>query len=178
MQELWLPVVGWEGLYEVSDQGRVRSLPRFRNGRTYGGRPLTAVLNPRYLVVKLRDTATDRSASVSVHALVAAAFIGPRLADQVVRHGANGHMDNSIANLSYGTQAENTQDRRRDGTYGIADNATRRILTSTQVAEIWLSDEPSPALALRYGVHETTIRKIWAGKNWGSVTSTLPSRMA
>ena len=28
MQEVWLPVVGYEGLYEVSDQGRVRSLDR------------------------------------------------------------------------------------------------------------------------------------------------------
>jgi hypothetical protein len=178
MQEVWLPVVGWEGLYEVSDQGRVRSLQRFRNGRTYGGKLLTAVLNPYYLVVRLRDAATSRSASLAIHTLVAAAFIGPRLAGQVVRHGANGPLDNSLANISYGTQAENTQDRWRDGTYGIADNATHRILTSTQVAEIWLSGEPSPALALRYEVHETTIRKIWAGKNWGSVTSSLPARVA
>ena len=33
MTEKWLPIPGWEGLYEVSDHGRVRSLPRVRNTR-------------------------------------------------------------------------------------------------------------------------------------------------
>ena len=177
MQELWLPVVGWEGLYEVSDQGQVRSLPRFRNGRTYGGKVLALMMDPIYTIVHLRDAANRRSMTSRVHTLVATAFIGPRLDGQVVRHGANGRLDNSLANLSYGTQSDNIQDRWRDGTYSIADNAARRILTSTQVAEIWLSGEPSPALALRYGVHETTIRKIWMRKNWGSITSSLPARV-
>ena len=44
--ERWLPVPGWEGLYEVSDLGRVRSLPRPRRPkmRTYGGKLLTPYL--------------------------------------------------------------------------------------------------------------------------------------
>jgi hypothetical protein len=176
MYELWRPIPGWEGLYEASSLGRVRSLPRDRNGRTYGGRLLTAVLNPRYYAVRLRDSGTGRSRSESVHALVAAAFLGPRPKGMVVRHGPGGCLDNSIANLSYGTQQENIYDKRRDGTWLIGDTAARRILHSSEVAEIYQSSETSPALAARYGVSETTIRKIWAGKNWRSVTRQLPQR--
>ena len=176
MYEVWRPVVGWEGLYEASSLGRVRSLPRERNGRAYGGRLLTAVLNPRYYVVRLQDSGTGRSRSESVHALVAAAFLGPRPKGMVVRHGRGGRLDNSIANLSYGTQQENIYDKRRDGTWQSGDTAARRILISSEVIEIYQSSETSPALAARYGVSETTIRKIWAGKNWISVTCQLPQR--
>lgn len=176
MQELWLPVVGWEGLYEVSDHGRVRSLPRTRRNRVYGGKLMLGVRRGPYWAARLRDASTGRQALENVHVLIAAAFIGPRPAGQVVRHGPNGSLDNSVGNLCYGTQKENHEDKRRDGTWAIADTAARRILTSTQVIEIYTSTEPSPALAARYGVNETTIRKIWTRKNWGSITCHLPSR--
>jgi len=41
----WRPVVGYEGLYEVSSNGLVRSLPRRGgNNRTYGGKTLSIIL--------------------------------------------------------------------------------------------------------------------------------------
>ena len=53
-KENWKPVVGFEGLYEVSDQGRVRSLNRVRsNGRFYPGKILSPPKRGRYLKVSL-----------------------------------------------------------------------------------------------------------------------------
>jgi hypothetical protein len=78
MYEVWRPVPDWEGLYEASSLGNVRSLPRQRNGRTYAGRLLKPTLNPRYLVVGISDATTGRRKSTPVHVLVAAAFLGPR----------------------------------------------------------------------------------------------------
>jgi NUMOD4 motif/HNH endonuclease len=167
MQEVWLPVVGYEGLYEVSSLGNVRSIP---GGRRKGG-AIKTFNDGRYLTVNLHRNGTRRK--WGVHVLVAAAFLGPRPDGHVVRHGPNGALDNRASELSYGTQKENCADRKRDGTHPIGDNANRRLLTSSDVIRIWYSAEPSPVLAERYGVHETTIRKIWMGKNWGSVTGSL-----
>ena len=170
MSELWLPVIGWEGLYEVSDLGRVRSLP---GGRRKAGL-LKTFNDGRYLTVNLhRD---GKRSKRQVHTLVAAAFLGPRPEGQVIRHGPNGALDNRASELSYGTQKENCADRKRDGTHPAGDTAHRRTLTSGEVVRIWYSLDPSPVLAERYGVHETTIRKIWARKNWASVTQPLPDR--
>lgn len=175
MSELWQPVVGYKGLYEVSDQGRVRSLPRFRAGRTYGGKLLKPCVGTRgHLLIRLSRECS--SATFAVHRLVAAAFLGPCPEGQVVRHGANGAHDNSAVNLSYGTQADNINDKRRDGTWQIADTAGRRILTSEEVITIYQSDKTSPQLAEEFGVDQTTIRAIWRGKNWRSVTQRLPRR--
>lgn len=174
MNEVWLPVVGYEGLYEVSDQGRVRSIARIKRYRTYGGRILKPALNRNYLCVGLcRDgTSTTRS----VHSIVAEAFLGPKADGTVVRHGPNGNLDNTPSNLSYGTQADNINDKRRDGTWQIADTAGRRVLTSKQVVEIYQSTCSSPELAAAYGVDQSTIRAIWRGKNWRSITNHLPER--
>lgn len=108
MQEEWRPVVGYEGLYEASSQGRVRSLPR----ATTKGRILKQHINRRngYCYVTLsrnNDRKTRR-----VHKLVFNAF-----ADEPLKHGydrertidhINGDKtDNRLSNLNICTQSEN-----------------------------------------------------------------------
>ena len=163
-QEYWLPVPCWEGLYEVSSHGRLRR----------GGRIIKGCTNAAgYQNVILRGRGNR---STCIHILVAEAFIGPRPDGMVVRHGENGASDNSVGNLSYGTQKQNIHDKKRDGTWQIADTAARRTLTSDQVVIIYQSAKTSPELAEDFGVDQTTIRAIWRGKNWRSVTVSLPSR--
>jgi DNA-binding transcriptional regulator YhcF (GntR family) len=108
--ERWLPVVGYEGYYEVSDWGRVRSLhPQ--------GRPRGKFLRPSagtYLVVNLsKDHVRE---SWPVHRLVGEAFLGPLPPGMMTRHGPGGPYDNRLVNLSYGSAAENADDQVRDGT--------------------------------------------------------------
>lgn len=118
--ESWLPVVGWEGSYEVSDLGRVRSVDRMvpLRGcltRRAPGRIRKLSLNPSgYLQLCLRVPGTQRARTV--HRLVAEAFLGPCPDEQEVRHGPGGTLDNRVANLCYGTSAENKADMVRDGT--------------------------------------------------------------
>ena len=114
--------------------------------------------------------------TATVHSLVAEAWLGPVPEGMEVLHGPAGKQDNSIDNLSYGTRCQNHHDKKRDGTYQEGDKATNKILTSDQVKVIYQSTEKSPALAERYGVHQTTIHKIWSRKNWISVTRYLPYR--
>lgn len=128
MGERWAPVVGYEDLYEVSDQGRVRSLdravampPSRRHPepwtRTISGR----ILKPggksgqvSYLTVALHREGVGRSESV--HILVCAAFHGPRPEGQHVRHLNGKPRDNRAVNLAWGSRSENMLDRRAHGT--------------------------------------------------------------
>lgn len=110
--EEWRPVVGYEGLYEISSRGRVRSFPR--KGNYYRGRILKFGIGRGYLQVRLcRD---GKLGSNKIHTLVAAAFIGPRPnATAEIRHLDGNKGNNNPANLKYGTKSENSQDRLRHG---------------------------------------------------------------
>jgi hypothetical protein len=118
--ERWLPVVGFEGYYEVSDLGRVRGVDRVvRRGASatsVRGKILTPCFDGHgyYMVNLYRDSKPTKR---GVHVLVAAAFIGRCPPGMEVRHGPNGKLDNTPANLSYGTRAENCWDKLRDGTH-------------------------------------------------------------
>lgn len=117
MDEIWLPVVEYEGLYEVSNLGRVRSLDRIDVvSRRLKGRVLKQALNSRgYLHVVLCNV---KPKTHLVHSLVAVSFIGPRPDGHDVCHGPAGKLDNSVENLSYGSRRKNSaDDRNRDNVY-------------------------------------------------------------
>ena len=116
--ERWLPVVGYEGFYGVSDFGRVRSLPHWRrskgDSRSFNrGRILKPSPVGDYLRVGLSKD--GRARSIDVHRLVAAAFIGPCPPGQLVRHLDGDGQNNTLANLAYGTPGDNELDKVRHG---------------------------------------------------------------
>lgn len=119
MVEKWRPIPGFESFYEVSDQGRVRSLDRVivnKHGvpRRLPGRLLTpSATGHGYLVVKLSREGT--SVTKTVHRQVLLAFVGPCPEGLEACHGPGGQKDNQLSNLRYGTHEENMEDRRRDG---------------------------------------------------------------
>lgn len=104
---IWRDVVGYEGLYQVSDTGQVRSLDRLKtDGRKIKQKILKQCQNNSgHLHVGL--TKNGRSLTKKVHKLVAEAFLGPYPNGHEVCHGPNGKTDNSIKNLSYGTRRRN-----------------------------------------------------------------------
>ena len=121
MEEIWVPVKGYEGLYEVSNFGQVKSLNRTitaKNGKksyVVKGRLLKPGINSRgYLTVCLSKYGKHKT--FKVHALVTTAFLGQRPNKIEVRHGIKGKLDNSVLNLSYGTHEDNERDKIRDKT--------------------------------------------------------------
>lgn len=120
LHENWLPVVGYEGLYEVSDLGKIRSVSRInRNGVQIGG----IVLRPGpqrkgYLTVSLIDK-DGRKKSKRVHRLVLEAFVGPCPEGHLVRHLNDIPGDNRLGNLRWGTGSENQADARVNGRFKL-----------------------------------------------------------
>lgn len=110
--EMWADIQGYEGRYQVSTLGRVKSLARFRRGKANAPVPVAERimrLTPKkdtgrtkpYVEVRLRDGGlrTEPSKAFLVHRLVAHAFIKPLEPDEQVDHRNGVHSDNRVGNL-------------------------------------------------------------------------------
>jgi hypothetical protein len=175
MKESWAPVAGFEGLYEVSDQGRVKAVARMAPHPRCGyRRHRERILKPSlcdtgYLQVSLHKDGRQRT--VKVHRLVAEAFLGPRPADMDIRHGSTDRTDNRAANLSYGTRADNEADKVRDGVSNRGERCGSAKLTEQQVLEARhraRAGELSSVkqLAAEWGVSVTCLHDAISGRRW------------
>lgn len=115
MPEVWKPVVGYEGRYEVSDLGRVRSLDRVVNGAPGKGTYLKPGVVLRhgthrqgYHLVSLHDGTGRRTHKV--HRLVALAFLGPAPDGSEACHNNSDPSDNRALNLRWDTRSGNMLD--------------------------------------------------------------------
>lgn len=115
--EEWATVIGYEGRYEASSLGRIRSLPRKDMlGRRVGGRMLSEINHPSgHLRVKLSLDGTYRGAWI--HRLVLIAFTGHVPEGMEVCHTDGNPANNHLSNLRWGTRGDNLRDRVRHGTH-------------------------------------------------------------
>lgn len=115
--EIWKPIPGYEGYYEVSDQGRVRSIDRIISGenrgsaysRTFHGRVLLQG-SDRYGYSKACLSKDGAKWNAGVHRLVLMAFVGPCPDGMEACHNNGEPTDNRLSNLRYGTKSENRRD--------------------------------------------------------------------
>lgn len=175
--ERWLPVVGYEGCYEVSDLGRVRSVDRYVKGKGDSVRYRPSKMmrlrkyNHRWRVTLSKN---GKKRMHNVHQLVLAAFIGPCPVGQVCMHITSVTpevCDNSLSNLKYGTPSDNQVQRSQEGNHHL------RKLTDDQVMEICSRHAAGMSqrkLAKEYGVHAATIRNIFLGRSFSWLTG-IPS---
>lgn len=108
--EIWKDIKGYEGLYQVSNLGRVKSLPRVIDRKTKGKRQTEGqILNPwkrgmkggEYLCVEIWEK------TYSVHRLVAQAFIPNPENKEEIDHINRNRFDNRVENLRWATRIEN-----------------------------------------------------------------------
>lgn len=113
--EVWLPVVGYEGSYEVSNRGMVRSIDRInKRGRRVRGRTLIVRPLPSGRP-RVSLSAGGRVVDAYVYHLVLAAFVGPRPEGSECLHWDDNPNNNAVENLRWGTRTENMQDMSRNG---------------------------------------------------------------
>jgi hypothetical protein len=118
---LWKDVRGYEGLYEVSNFGEMRSSERRVKGRSYGtrmagGKLLELHTDPKgYLRVTLWKA--GKRETVKVHQVVLEAFVCVKPYGMQCCHWNRHKQDNRISNLRWGTPIQNAMDNRRHGVY-------------------------------------------------------------
>lgn len=179
--EKWLPVAGYDGRYEVSEQGHVRSLfvgtPRLR---------LTRLAKNGYARVNLALNGV--TTTHSIHRLVAAAFIGHCPEGCQVNHIDGDKKNNRAANLEYVTARQNSHHASRSGLKPAGERHPLRRrpelarrgeqintakLTAASVRQIRQEaaelSTPYPRLAARYGVNAETIGRIVRRQSWRHV---------
>lgn len=112
MSEIWKPVVEYEGLYEVSSLGRIKSFPKRRNH----SKPIilkSSIGSHGYPSVSLLKNGVQKG--YTVHSLVLTAFRGPRPKNNESRHLNGIRTDPRLVNLRWGTHRDNCLDRKRHG---------------------------------------------------------------
>jgi hypothetical protein len=177
--EVWKNVPGYEGYYQVSDQGRVKSLPRIvpmRDGRKYtvSEKYLKQKMTGRYLTVVLCKSGVEETRLV--HQLVLLGHVGPCPDGMECRHYDGKCTNNCLTNLRWGTRKENAADRERHGTnrgQAPGEGHTLSKLKDSVVQEIrelhkkgLLDTAQKKRLQKEYRVSETTIRSVRDGRRW------------
>lgn len=173
LSERWLPVPGYEGWYEVSDQGNVVSLAR----QTTRGK----LLKPQVGTKGYRQVGLSKYGKVKIFRvsnLVLAAFTGPRPPGEEACHGPGGKADDRLANLTWGTRSKNQLDRRRDGTSNQGERSIRPRLTSAIVLECrrrHAAGEAQASLAGEFGVSVASMGAAIRGVTYANTPEAVPS---
>lgn len=167
--EIWKDALGFEGLYEVSDLGRVKRIAPSRNGQKGGN-----ILHPRpaktsgYLQVCLSHD--GRNKWFYLHVLVCTTFQGPRPAPDLQCCHDDGVRSNCRNdNLRWDTRKANEADRIRHGTHNRGERHGLSKLTDLEAREIkekLTRGRSQRSLAKEYGVSTTCIADIQHGRRW------------
>lgn len=168
----WRPVPGYEGIYEISDAGAVRSLERtvyFADGRVrrYGGQLLAQYEDGNgYPKVTLKNR--DRGQRVHVHVLLAAAFIGPRPEGQQICHDDGQPPHCTVKNLRYDTPKGNSADKARHGTKLVGEQLPWAKLKADQIRAIRArrGKETVRETAAAFGTSPAHVCNVQRGNRW------------
>lgn len=161
----WKPVIGYEGLYEVSNTGMIRSLPR----KMTKGRILSQSWRGRYLCVDLSKDGYRKSFNVA--RVVAVAWCPNPHNKPQVNHKNAIRGSNHYKNLEWMTAKENTEHAIRSGLRTIrrGEDAGQSKLIDLQVKEIYRMGKigmRTREIAEHFNVSHQTISDILRGKKW------------
>lgn len=174
--ENWKPVVGYEGFYEVSDLGNVRSLGRkiknSRGMRHINGRVLSIHKNQyrsQYCSVNL--SVDQKKERLYVHHLVLEAFVGPNPGDMQACHNDGNPTNNALSNLRWDTPKANSADKLLHGTDSRGEKSPTARITVDDVAEIRrrAESEYHRSIADDYGLSRQQVGKIVRGERWAHI---------
>ncbi len=167
--ERWAPVFGYEGFYDVSTLGRVRSIMRTvqigSNLRTARGGPVSPILGSRgYYVVNL--TANGKRRQLFLHKLVLEAFVSRRPDGMEACHNDGNRLNCSLENLRWDTRSGNHKDKRKHGTWQVGEKANNSKLTEEVVIEIRRRGLSAVRAQREYGLSRTNAKRIVRGDTW------------
>ncbi len=176
MAEHWLPVVGYEGCYEVSDLGRVKSIQRWvSNGKGFRlikeKEIAQSLAKNGYLQISLWKN--NEGKTHDTHIVVARAFLGAPPIGHEVAHLDGIRTNAQLSNLAYKTHIANIEQMKEHGTYRCGAIHPSAKLTDQDVQDIhtlWNLGVNQYALAGEFKVSQSHISGIVTGKERVYVT--------
>ena len=168
--EIWKDIVGYEGLYKVSNFGRIKSFSR--RGTTK--KILKPWINRQgYLIVDLCKN--SKSKHFPIHRLVATAFIQNPENKPEPNHEDGNKFNNHVSNLKWVTKSENIQHAMNSGLNHSGENSCKAKLTNEQarwIREVYIkgdSEFGAGSLARKFNVTHSTILDIIRGVTFKNV---------
>ena len=111
--EIWKDINGFDGKYQISNNGNVRSFSRWKNGKML--KPGKCGNPGPYMFVTLVKTSRADAKNYYIHRLVAEAFLAKTLGKTEVNHKDGDTLNNNVSNLEWCTHAENMEHANRTG---------------------------------------------------------------
>jgi len=164
--EAWKDVPGYVGLYQVSNEGRVRSLVRLLPSAVEAGerreKKVLKLLPNRQGRLRVFLSRNGEQEWHQVHRLVLEAFVGPCPEGLEACHFPDRNPENNrLENLRWDTREANRDDQRKHGTIGKPQK-----LGWPEVRAIRASEDSGRVLAARYGVSQPLIVAIRKHRIW------------
>lgn len=175
MKEIWKDIPGYEGYYQASSCGRIKSIQRLVNTHNQFRKSLMnireRILKPAtnrhgYSIVVLYINNTQKT--ISVHRLVARTFIPNPLGKIQVNHIDGIKSNNHVENLEWNTNSENVKHsfstNIRPPTYGNSKLTEEQVREIRRLYEImgWKQSD----IARKFNVYKTLIHKIVHNETW------------
>lgn len=181
MSEVWKPVPGYEGVYEISSAGRVRRLAkeityvnRWGSETTYTKSALEIkpwAQRSGHLNIDLYrgDGSHER---FRLHRMVLSTFVGPCPEGMVACHEDGDPTNNALSNLRWDTPGNNFQDSVRHGTAYMGERqhmAKLREVDIPLIRNAYENGTSQSKIATEFGVCQRTISMIVTGRTWKAV---------
>lgn len=168
MKEIWKDIPGYEGFYQISNLGTVKSLERtiFSESSSVKQRVLKEkVIQPhlsgdstKYPTIQIQKD--GKKQKFKIHLLLLELFKGKRPSpDHVARHLNDNPMDFSLSNLEWGTHSQNMKDKFVNGYVHHG-----KKLSDIEIEKIKKDNRTQRDIAADYGVNQKTIWRIKNGK--------------
>lgn len=172
VNEIFVPVKGYEGYYEISNLGRLKSVERIDcRGQRRKEMIKAPVLDSKgYHIYTLSKDKIKRT--IKAHRLIASHFIPNPESKPFINHIDNNTVNNSLDNLEWCTAKENSEhcvnQGRKIGKRGSSSHFAK--LTESQVLEIYHSEKSVTQLAIDYNIVQSAVSNIKQHRRWKHIT--------
>lgn len=184
MDVQWRDIKGYEGFYQVSSDGRVRSVARKIEKRARAGVVQVLSIKPRILKRKLHPAGYPM-ASLSrqgivvqhlIHRLVLVAFVGECPEGLEACHNDGDPGNATLANLRWDTHLSNIRDKASHGTQTNGDRHGTSILSDADALAIKMrraKGERGSDLAAEFGIAQQTVCAIHKNRSWRQLSGNV-----